>query len=175
LLAGGGWVLVNHFILGELRGQAAYLPQVVVELAMVARVDVLLLIFQGRVARDRALLLAGEERFRGIIQSITDYVYTVRRGDGGTIVTEHGPGREAVTGFPADQLPADPYRWLSMVVPEDRDAALEQARRALAGEHIEPREFAIIASALLRPQLSCQQQSANRRQSRGQLLGVIED
>ncbi len=144
LLVGGGWVLVDHFVLDELRGQAVYLPQVIVELAMVAGVAVLMLLFQVRVARDRALLLASEERFRGITESITDYVYTVRKGDGGAIVTEPGPGCEAITGFTADELTADPYRWLSMVVPEDRNAVLEQARRALAGERTAPIEHRLV-------------------------------
>jgi PAS domain S-box-containing protein len=144
LLLGGGWVLVDHFVLDELRGQAAYLPQVIVELAMVAGVAVLLLLFQVRVARDRALLLASEERFRGMTESTTDYVYTVRRVVGGTIVTEPGPGCEAVAGLTADELSADPYKWLSMVVPEDRDAVLEQARRALAGERPAPIEHRLL-------------------------------
>ena len=144
LLLGVGWVLIDHFVFQDLRGQSAYLPEVVVELAMVAGVALLLQLLQGRVARERELLLASEERFRRITESVTDYVYTVRKGDGGDMVTEHGPGCEAITGFRADELPSDPYAWLSLVVPEDRDAVLEQARSALAGEQTAPIEHRLL-------------------------------
>ncbi len=89
-------------------------------------------------------LIASEVRFRRITESVTDYVFAVRVADGQVTSTEHGPGCEAVTGYTPAEFAADPYLWLSMILrPDDRDAAVAQARSLLAGEPCPPLEHRI--------------------------------
>lgn len=144
LVLGVGWVLLDRFVISPWRGQSAYLPDVVVELALVAGVAWLLHVVRSRAADDTALLVASEERSRRITEAISTYIYTVRGREGGAAVAEYGPGCEAVTGFTADELAFDPYSWLSLVVPDDLDAAFEQARIALAGGQPGPIEHRIL-------------------------------
>ena len=144
LVLGVGWVLLDRFVLSAWRGQSAYLPDVVVELALVAGVAWLLHVVRSRAADDTALLVASEARSRRITEAISTYIYTVRGREGGAAVAEYGPGCEAVTGFTADELAFDPYSWLSLVVPDDLDAAFEQARIALAGGQPGPIEHRIL-------------------------------
>jgi PAS domain S-box-containing protein len=75
-----------------------------------------------------------EERYRHLLEAITDYVFTVRVQDGHAVETLHGPGCEAVTGYPARDFSRDPGLWLRMVVEEDRPSVVSQAERLLAGE-----------------------------------------
>lgn len=80
------------------------------------------------------LLRRNEERFRRLLESVTDYVYTVTVRDGQPVATVHGPNCVAVTGYTADEYRRDPLLWLTMVPEEDRPAVLEHARRILAGD-----------------------------------------
>ncbi len=77
---------------------------------------------------------ASEERYRRIVQAVTDYIYTVHVANGAPVDTRHGPGCVAVTGYAAEEFAADPSLWLSMVVEEDRELVLDAGRRVLAGE-----------------------------------------
>jgi PAS domain S-box-containing protein len=99
---------------------------------------------EGRVAQRTAELRASEERYRRITETITDFVFTVTVQDGRAGSTDYGPGCVAVTGYSADELSHEPKRWLRMVVPEDRAAILEQTRRILSGERVEPLEHRIV-------------------------------
>jgi len=77
-------------------------------------------------------LLQSEERYRRITQTITDYIYTVRIQDGKVIETRHGPGCIAVTGYSEQEFAQDPYLWITMVYPEDKNLVEEQSRRILS-------------------------------------------
>jgi PAS domain S-box-containing protein len=99
---------------------------------------------EGRVAQRTAELRASEERYRRITETITDFVFTVTVQDGRACSTDYGPGCVAVTGYSADELSHEPDPWLRMVVPEDRAAVLEQTRRILSGERVEPLEHRIV-------------------------------
>lgn len=85
-----------------------------------------------------------EERYAKLIDFLTDYIYTVRIQDGAAVETYHGPGCVAITGYTSDDYQANPDLWYSMVPRGDREKVLEQARRALAGEQVEPLEHRII-------------------------------
>jgi PAS domain S-box-containing protein len=85
-----------------------------------------------------------EERYAKLIDFLTDYIYTVRIQDGAAVETYHGPGCVAITGYTSDDYLANPDLWYSMVPRGDREKVLEQARRALAGERVEPLEHRII-------------------------------
>lgn len=80
------------------------------------------------------LLRESERRYRRITEATTDYIYTVRIEDGHPAETRHGPGCLAVTGYTEEELAADRYLWIQMVVAEDRESVVDHARRVLAGE-----------------------------------------
>jgi PAS domain S-box-containing protein len=88
-------------------------------------------------------LRESEERYRRIIATVTDYVFTVRVEDGKAVETIHGPACEAVTGYTSEEFSSDPFLWLSMVIEEDRDAVREQASNVLSSESFEPVEHRI--------------------------------
>lgn len=74
-----------------------------------------------------------EERYRKLLASITDYIYTVRLQNGVVVETSHGPGCLPVTGYTPQQYAADPDLWHRMVHPEDRDAVVANAAEMDAG------------------------------------------
>ncbi len=95
-----------------------------------------------KLAEDARLQI--EQRYRRIVDTITDYVVSVKIEDGRAIETSHGAGCVAVTGYTAEELTQDPGLWMSLVVPDDRAAAQEQVRLILAGESTEPLEHRIV-------------------------------
>ncbi len=74
-----------------------------------------------------------EERYRRIIEVLTDYIFTVKVKDGRAIETIHGPGCIAVTGYSPEEFSSDPFLWWRMVIPEDRSAVETQAQRVIDG------------------------------------------
>jgi PAS domain S-box-containing protein len=96
--------------------------------------------------RERAeeALHEGEERYKRLLGSVTDYIYTVKVKNGYAVATFHSPGCVAVTGYTSEEYDADPYLWYHMVYAEDRPAVIEQADRVLAGQTVPPLEHRII-------------------------------
>jgi len=84
-----------------------------------------------------------EDRYRHIIDTITDYVVSASIEHGQAPSISHGPGCVAVTGYSPEELSGDPDRWFKLVVDEDRDVAIDRFRRVLAGERTEPLEHRI--------------------------------
>jgi PAS domain S-box-containing protein len=89
-------------------------------------------------------LQAGEERYRRLLASVTDYVYSVSIVDGRATSTSHGAGCLAVTGYSPEENMADPFLWYTMVVPDDRILVTEEAERRMRGESTRPLEHRII-------------------------------
>jgi len=89
-------------------------------------------------------LRQSEERYRRLLESVTDYVYTVIVRGGEPVSTSHGYNCVAVTGYTAEEYRDNPLLWLTMVPDEDRPVVLEHARRLLAGEDAGPIEHRII-------------------------------
>jgi PAS domain S-box-containing protein len=96
-----------------------------------------------RKAADDALLKS-EERYRHIIETITDYLFSVVVSDGRAVSTSHGPGCVAVTGYTSQEMADDTNLWLSMVVPEDREQVVDQSCRLMAGESVGAIEHRIL-------------------------------
>jgi PAS domain S-box-containing protein len=88
-------------------------------------------------------LRRSEERYRRLVESVTDYIYTVRVENGRLVKTTHGPGCVSVTGYTSEEYEADPFLWYRMVHEGDRDAVIEQANRILSGEVVKPIEHRI--------------------------------
>jgi PAS domain S-box-containing protein len=89
------------------------------------------------------LLRQSEERYRHLIEVVTDYIFTVRIEAGKVVETRHGPGCEAVTGYTVQEMNADPDLWLRMVIEEDRPVVIRQAQHLLAGEEVRAIEHRI--------------------------------
>lgn len=85
-----------------------------------------------------------EERYRKLLETVTDYVYTVTVENGQAVSTLHGEGCARLTGYTAAEYAADPHLWYSMIHEEDRSAVLDQARRLLRGEDAPPLEHRIV-------------------------------
>ncbi len=88
--------------------------------------------------------LETEERYHRIVDTITNYVVSVKIEDGREVEVSHGAGCVAVTGYTSEELAGDPGLWMSLIVASDRPAAQEQVRRILAGEPAAPVEFRIV-------------------------------
>ncbi len=82
-------------------------------------------------------------QYRRLVQSMTDYVFTVWVDKGRALETVHGPSCVTVTGYTAEEYRNDPYLWISMVHEEDREAVQRQAQQLLAGEPVQPLEHRI--------------------------------
>ncbi len=85
-----------------------------------------------------------EQRYKRLLASVTDYVYSVTIEQGRPVATSHGPGCEAVTGYTSWELDADPFLSYHMVFGEDRPAVTHQAEQILRGETPPPLEHRII-------------------------------
>ncbi len=90
------------------------------------------------------LLQESEERYHKIINTITDYIYTVRVENNQAVETVHGLACIAVTGYAAEEFKLNPYLWIEMLYPEDREMIVEWGQRILKNEKVGPIEHRII-------------------------------
>jgi len=72
-----------------------------------------------------------ETRYRRLLETVTDYVYTVELREGKPVATHHGPGCRSVTGYAPEEYQKHPFLWIDMVVPEDRKLVLRQSVQVL--------------------------------------------
>jgi len=75
-----------------------------------------------------------DERYRELLASITDYIYSVRLQNGVVVETLHGPGCLSVTGYKPHEYRNDPDLWHRMVHPDDRDAVVANAAEMTLGK-----------------------------------------
>lgn len=88
-------------------------------------------------------LRESEERYKKLLSSVTDYIYTVELVDGHPSATRHGPGCLAVTGYTQEEYERSPFLWYQMIHEEDREAVVNQIQRLLKGQ-AEPLDHRII-------------------------------
>jgi len=84
-----------------------------------------------------------EKRYRRLTESVTDYIFTVRVVDGHPAQTIHSPLCEKVTGYTPEDFLRDPWLWINMVHPDDRDMVRRQVDAILREGHAEPIEHRI--------------------------------
>ncbi len=89
-------------------------------------------------------LQESEARYKRLVASVTDYIYSVKIKDGKVASTLHGEGCIAVTGYSTADYEQDPDLWFKMVHEDDRAKVLDQARRLLAGETVPPLEHRLL-------------------------------
>jgi PAS domain S-box-containing protein len=89
-------------------------------------------------------LQESERHYKHLLESITDYTYTVKLKDGQPVKAAHGPGCVAVTGYKPSDYDNDAGLWYRMVPDEDRAAVLQQVSRVIAGETPPPVEHRIV-------------------------------
>ena len=102
-------------------------------------------ILQDVTARKKAEkeLKESEERYRRITEGLTDYQYTVRIENSRSVETTQSPACVTVTGYMAEEYAANPYLWIQMVVPEDRELVMKHVQQILAGQDVSPIEHRI--------------------------------
>jgi PAS domain S-box-containing protein len=91
-----------------------------------------------------SIIRESEERYKRITETVADYIYSVRSEDGAPIETMHSEACVAVTGYTKEEFSADPYLWVEMVVGEDSDRVVQQAKEVIAGKYPLPIEHRII-------------------------------
>lgn len=79
-------------------------------------------------------LRGSEERYCRLLDSVTDYVYTVILKNGRVVSTQHGPGCLAVTGYSPEEFARDSLLWHRIIFPEDRDEVVGKVVRAAKEE-----------------------------------------
>ncbi|HIJ81780.1 MAG TPA: response regulator [Desulfuromonadales bacterium] len=85
-----------------------------------------------------------EERYRRIIDAITDYTYSVRVENGRAVESKQSPTCQAVTGYSQEDFFANRDLWIQMVAAEDVDLVNERVGQLLEGREIPPLEHRII-------------------------------
>lgn len=88
-------------------------------------------------------LRESEQRYKQLLDSVTDYIYTVHINTDHTIHTTHGPNCEAVTGYTAQEYHNNPHLWYQMIYEPDRERVIEQTNRLLSGQSVTPLEHRI--------------------------------
>jgi PAS domain S-box-containing protein len=89
-------------------------------------------------------LRESEKRYKTFVESVTDYIYTVKVDNGVAVDVKHGPGCIAVTGYDPVEFGNDPCLWYRIIFEEDRSAALLQAESIISGANIQPLEHRIV-------------------------------
>src|ERR1051326_2979720 len=94
--------------------------------------------------RAEQALQESEKHYKHLLESITDYSYTVQLSNNQPVKTSHSPGCISVTGYQPADFEAMPGLWSGMIHEEDRAGVLHQAEQLLAGETPPPLEHRII-------------------------------
>jgi PAS domain S-box-containing protein len=88
-------------------------------------------------------LRQSEQRYKQLLGSVTDYIYTVHIEYGRVARTTHSPNCVAVTGYTAEEYDANPNLWYQMIYEEDRAAVTRQAALLIGGHSVSPLEHRI--------------------------------
>ncbi|HMC26183.1 MAG TPA: response regulator, partial [Verrucomicrobiae bacterium] len=94
--------------------------------------------------RAEQALQESERHYKHLLESITDYTYTVQVEKGVPTRTVHSPTCVSITGYTPDDYDKDPDLWFRMIHPADRPAVIEQSAQVLKGETPPPLEHRLI-------------------------------
>ncbi|MBI4665411.1 MAG: PAS domain S-box protein [Nitrospinae bacterium] len=62
-----------------------------------------------------------EHKYKTLVQSISEYLYSVEFQDGKQVSVYHSPQCQSITGYSSDEYYDDPELWFKMVHPDDRN------------------------------------------------------
>ncbi len=79
-----------------------------------------------------------EYRLKKLVDSVTNYIYSVKLISGCPVSTTHCPGCVMVTGYTSEEFRSDPEIWYKMIHEEDRQAVLERIAGILSGTDTPP-------------------------------------
>ena len=85
-----------------------------------------------------------ERRYRQLLEAVTSYTYSVELRDGVPRSTSHSMGCLAATGYTPADFANDPYLWINMVYPDDRELIRQHAANTLADSGAGPIEHRIL-------------------------------
>ncbi len=91
-----------------------------------------------------AALRESENRYKRLVDAITDYIYTMEISDGKVVKTTHSAGCLAVTGYTAQEYGENPAIWYGIVHDRDCRRVMEHVGRVLTGESVGPIEYRIL-------------------------------
>src|ERR1051325_9778086 len=94
--------------------------------------------------RAEQALQESEHHYKHLLESITDYTYTVHLEKGSARRTVHSPTCVSITGYTPEEYDQDPDLWLRMIDPADREAVIEQAMQVSQGEMPPPLEHRLL-------------------------------
>jgi PAS domain S-box-containing protein len=89
-------------------------------------------------------LRESEERYKRITAGLNDYLYTVKVNAGRPVETIHNEACSTITGYSIEDFACDPYLWINMVVPEERDQVAGRFDKILQGNDLPTLEHRII-------------------------------
>ncbi len=88
-------------------------------------------------------LRKSEQRYKHLLGTVTDYIYSVQLNENGHVTTTHSPSCVNVTGHTAEELQQNPLLGLSMIPAGDRPLVDEMITHARAGQVAESIEHRI--------------------------------
>jgi PAS domain S-box-containing protein len=94
--------------------------------------------------RAEEALRQSEQRYKQLLESVTDYTYSVEVHNGSVGNTVHGTGCRKVTGYTPEDYATIPRLWLQMVHPDDRATVEHYADPLCEGKDVPPLEHRII-------------------------------
>lgn len=89
-------------------------------------------------------LKASEERLQYLLDTVTDYIYSVKIEKGNVTETIHGEGCKTVTGYANFDFAVDGQLWINIVPEEDRHLIIKQALNIFKEDFAEPVEHRIV-------------------------------
>jgi two-component system cell cycle sensor histidine kinase/response regulator CckA len=89
-------------------------------------------------------LRESEDRFRRLVESVTDYIYSVKLESGRPVATYHALACVTVTGYTSEEYEANPNLWNQMVYEDDKESVRDHTSKALSGIEVPPLEHRIV-------------------------------
>ena len=86
-----------------------------------------------------------EQRYGELLAAVTNYTYSVNLENGVPVSTEHSWGCLAVTGYTPEDYKSDPYLWIHMVHPDDREMVRQYVAEVIGGEKRRPSSIELFA------------------------------
>lgn len=94
--------------------------------------------------KTQALLRESEQRYKRLLDAVTDYRYSVEFQGKDIVKTVHSHGCLKITGYSPEEFMMNPHLWQEMIFENDRNAVFEHARLLSEGRPVPPVEHRIV-------------------------------